>query len=413
MSGLPRGWERVPVGDVCEVVGGSTPKTSVGKHWGGDIPWITPNDLSGHDGKYISRGERSITEAGYASCSTTLMPAGSVLFSSRAPIGYLAIATNPVCTNQGFKSFVPSDAVRSDYLYWYLRFAVHDIRTMGSGTTFSEISGKVAKTIPLVLAPLDEQKRIVEAIEEQFSRLDAGVESLQRAKRNLSRFRMSILKAGVEGRIPSSHAARWDRWTIGQMAHVGSGATPKRGNQLYWVGGSIPWVTSGQLNAPLVTEPADYITEKAVDETSLRLWPAGTILVAMYGEGKTRGKCSELAFRSTTNQACAAIVLDDRFARLKPFLKLFLTSQYEQNRRLASGGVQPNLNLGLIKSMEVPVPSVADQDRVVAEVERLLSVIDSLQATLETGLGRSEPLRQSILSNAFSGQLIPPIREVV
>lgn len=140
MKDLPPGWQTVPIGDVCTVVGGSTQKTSVNEYWGGGIPWITPNDLSGHNGKYVSRGARSITQSGYDSCSTTLLPAGTVLFSSRAPIGYVAITASPVCTNQGFKSFVPSDAVRRDYLYWYLRFAVPDIRSMRSGRTFSEIS---------------------------------------------------------------------------------------------------------------------------------------------------------------------------------------------------------------------------------------------------------------------------------
>jgi type I restriction enzyme S subunit len=125
----------------------------------------------------------------------------------------------------------------------------------------------------------------------------------------------------------------------------------------------------------------------------------------MYGEGKTRGKCSELAFPSTTNQACAAIVLNEEFEHIRPFLKLFLSARYEQTRRLASGGVQPNLSLGLIKSIEVPIPPAAEQVRIVLEAERLLSFVESLHEVLELALRRSEPLRRTILSEALGGRL--------
>jgi len=262
------------------------------------------------------------------------------------------------------------------------------------------------RSFPLTLPPLDEQQRIVEAIEEHFSRLDAGVESLHRAKRNLARLRVSILRAGVEGHLTASDPKTWERRSIDQIGRVGSGATPKRGKSGYWVGGTIPWVTSGQLNDPLVTEPADYITERAIQETSVQLWPVGTILVAMYGEGKTRGKCSELAFPSTTNQACAAIVLNEEYAEMRPFLKLVLTARYEENRRLASGGVQPNLSLGLIKSIEVPIPERAVQCRIVEEADRLLSVVESLEKTITLGMIRSDGLKRAILREAFNGGLV-------
>lgn len=218
MKELPEGWKVLPMSSIAEIVGGSTPKTSVPEYWGGDIPWITPNDLSGYSNKYIDRGERSITAAGYESCSTRMVPLGTVLFTSRAPIGYVAIASAPMSTNQGFKSFVPSERVSSDYLYWYLKHATPMISEMASGTTFPEISGKVAKSIPVVVAPEHEQQRIVEAIEEQFSRLDAGVESLQRANSRLAKLRATILNWAVEGRLSVSKGTSWEPITIREIA---------------------------------------------------------------------------------------------------------------------------------------------------------------------------------------------------
>lgn len=131
----------------------------------------------------------------------------------------------------------------------------------------------------------------------------------------------------------------------------------------------------------------------------------------MYGEGKTRGKCSELTIEATTNQAIASIVLDSAASSMKAMLKLFLMSNYETMRRAASGGVQPNLNLSIIRHINVPVPPRDEQIRIVAEVERRLSVIDQLEATVESNLKRVEALRQSILRMAFSGKLVASKQE--
>jgi len=123
----------------------------------------------------------------------------------------------------------------------------------------------------------------------------------------------------------------------------------------------------------------------------------------MYGEGRTRGKCSELMIRATTNQAIAAISTHDY---LRGYLKLFLMKNYEDIRKTASGGVQPNLNLGIVKAIEVPLPPPAEQHRIVAEVERRLSVVEELEAVVDANLKRAERLRQSILKLAFEGRLV-------
>jgi type I restriction enzyme S subunit len=125
----------------------------------------------------------------------------------------------------------------------------------------------------------------------------------------------------------------------------------------------------------------------------------------MYGEGRTRGKCSELLIAACTNQACAAIVFREELVVFRPFVKLFLTASYESNRRLASGGVQPNLSLGLIKRLEVPLPPVREQVRIVDEVQRRLSVIAALKTTMDSGLHRAATLRRQILAAAFTGEL--------
>ncbi|MDB4632857.1 restriction endonuclease subunit S [bacterium] len=131
---------KVRLGDVAEIVSGSTPKTTVAEYWGGGIPWITPKDLSTQQSPSIASGAKSISQAGLKSCSTRLIPEGSVLFSSRAPIGLVAVARNALCTNQGFKSLVPRGDAHSGFLYHTLRHDRPKLEALGSGATFKELS---------------------------------------------------------------------------------------------------------------------------------------------------------------------------------------------------------------------------------------------------------------------------------
>ena len=160
-------WKTCKLSEIGVIVGGATPSTKNPEFYDGNIPWITPKDLTNWSNMYISKGERSITKAGYDSASCKMMPKGSVLFTSRAPIGYIAIAANEVCTNQGFKSVVPNtELIDSQFLYYSLIFNKNKIIAMGSGTTFAEISGKVMANVEISLPPLDIQKKIAAQLSE-------------------------------------------------------------------------------------------------------------------------------------------------------------------------------------------------------------------------------------------------------
>ena len=157
---LPESWMFARLKHIGEVIGGGTPKTSIDEYWDGDIPWLTPADLSGYEDMHISTGARTITELGLKSSSAQLLPENAILYSSRAPIGYIAIAANPISTNQGFKSVVPYNSLMSPYLYYCLKARTSDIVRRATGTTFKEISGsEMAETI-VPLPPINEQQRI-------------------------------------------------------------------------------------------------------------------------------------------------------------------------------------------------------------------------------------------------------------
>ena len=176
-------WKTCTIADLGTVVGGATPSTKKEENYeGGTIAWITPKDLAGYTGRYIWHGERNITEVGLNSCSAKMMPAHSILFSSRAPIGYVAIAGQDMCTNQGFKSVVPNDNTDYMFLYYLLKYNKGKIEAMGSGTTFKEVSGSTMKGIEVTIPEsLDEQKKIasiLSAIDEKIEKNEAINENL-------------------------------------------------------------------------------------------------------------------------------------------------------------------------------------------------------------------------------------------
>jgi len=254
------------------------------------------------------------------------------------------------------------------------------------------------------IAPPVEQERIVAEVEKQFSRLDEAVANLKRVKANLKRYKTAVLDAAVNGRLGIEDAASgaglpagWQWSSVGELATVGTGATPARSNEAFW-GGTIPWITSSAVNEPFVAAADQSVTAEALRQTNLTLYPPGTLLVAMYGEGKTRGKCSELRIAATTNQALAALQVDPA---VRPWLKLFLEHNYDNTRRIASGGVQPNLNLGLVRSIGLPLPPVNEQHRIVAEVDRRFSIAREIGTEIDASLARAQALRSATLTRAF------------
>lgn len=194
-------WIKLQLKDVGKIISGGTPKTAINDYWGHEVSWITPADLSGYHQKFISKGKKSITKKGLENSSAKLMPAGSVLFSSRAPIGYTVIAKNELTTNQGFKSLVPYSILDSEYIFYYFKCSKQLAESKASGTTFKELSAKAFSLLPIPLAPLPEQRAIVGKIEQLFSELDNGIANLKAAREKLDIYRQAVLKKAFEGEL--------------------------------------------------------------------------------------------------------------------------------------------------------------------------------------------------------------------
>jgi len=198
---LPKGWIWTTIGEIGIVQSGGTPSTRNQEFWGDEISWITPADLSGYNEKYISKGNRSLSKIGLDYSSAKLLPKGTILFSSRAPIGYTVIAKNELATNQGFKNLIPTKSLNSEYVYYYFQTLKSQAEKVASGTTFLELSAIKFSLLPFPLAPLKEQQRIVSKIESLFSELDEVEKGLQKAKQQLEVYRQSLLKSAFDGKL--------------------------------------------------------------------------------------------------------------------------------------------------------------------------------------------------------------------
>lgn len=212
----------------------------------------------------------------------------------------------------------------------------------------------------------------------------------------------------TEDEKPFEIPETWEWVRLEDIAFVGTGSTPDRSNSEYY-GGTIPWVNSSLTQNDFICDTPECITEKAIEETSCRIYPIGTLIVAMYGQGKTRGQVSELKIVAATNQACAAINVYE--SNINSYVKLFFKYNYTTIRKEAAGGAQPNLNLIKIKKIFIPLPPLSEQHRIVAKIEELMPLVeeyDKAQKELDALNAKlPEALKKSILQEAIQGKLIP------
>jgi type I restriction enzyme S subunit len=211
-------------------------------------------------------------------------------------------------------------------------------------------------------------------------------------------------KAPPQPRAEEDLPEGWCWTTVEALVDVATGATPLR-KQTGYYNGSIPWITSGAANDGLITRASEHITELALKETNAKVFPAGTLVVAMYGEGQTRGRIAELRIDAATNQALAALLFDEHSVALRPYLRVFFRENYERIRRFSFGGVQPNLSLGVIRETELPLPPLEEQAEIVRRVDELLALATQLDRKATSAGRRLDQTARAVLAKAFRGDL--------
>lgn len=251
--------------DIAEIIAGGTPSTKIEQYWNGEIAWITPKDLANHSGRYISRGERNITKEGLENSSTKLMPINSVLFTSRAPIGYVAIAKNQVCTNQGFKSLVCKDSIcYYMYIYYWLIYNTDYIKSKANGSTFQEISTNVMKEIEIELPSIDYQKKVANILE----KIDEEIELNNQINDNLYEIQKCYFKKLFKSN------SKYEIVRLDELCSISAGGdAPKEKSN----------IKSEKYNIPIISNSIDndgiygYTDKSKINAKSITISARGTI----------------------------------------------------------------------------------------------------------------------------------------
>lgn len=413
MSELPRGWVEATLGELCEFNPKHDPETDRET----TVSFVPMPAVDDETGTIIDRSNiRPLSEVwkGY-----THFANADVIFAKITPCmenGKIAVARDlengMACGSTEFHVLRSTGAVEPDFVWRFLRQKSYRQLAEGSMTGAvgqRRVPKSFLEATALPLPPLAEQKRIVAKLDALNAKSARARTELARIETLVSRYKQAVLSKAFSGELTREWrgGAEWPLVRLEDIADVGTGATPKRGTSNYYDGGTVPWITSGAVNQGQIFDADEFITELALKETNCKIFPAGTLVVAMYGEGKTRGKVAILGFNAATNQALAAIQIRDLKISIKSYVFLFLQFIYLALRDEAAGGVQPNLNLSIIKSIELPLPLPAEQHEIVHRIETAFARIDRLAAQAKRALELVGKLDEAILAKAFRGELVP------
>ncbi len=389
------GWEIIPLGKLCEVEGGNAAPQGNHNFERGTVPFVRMKDL----GRYHFTDNLNVTDDLLTDTAVSqfrmkifdpgciLFPrSGSVALNHRAILGVHACVVSHIGVLRDFKP-----KINSRFLYRFLQ--TYDMTNLSKKTTgVDSIAFSDVKMIPITVPPLHEQDRIA-------SILDAA-EELLRLREQADRRTSDLIPALFHEMFGDSatNLKRWPLATLGDLGDIGTGTTPSRENPENY-GGTIPWVKTTEVRGVQIAETEERLTEQGIKNGRCKIFPKGSIVIAMYGQGKTMGRTAVLGIDACTNQACAVLKPDVKYRT--EYVLTYLQMSYDALRLLGRGGNQPNLNLDLVRKFTIPNPPVLLQEQFVKKVSEM-QILGSKQAHSRCRLG---DLFQSLHHRAFRGEL--------
>jgi type I restriction enzyme S subunit len=399
------GWKTASLGRVAHITMGQSP----------DSKYYSAEEKSGMPFLQGCAEFQSRFPASALFCSQVKKTAnrGAILFSVRAPVGKINIADRDYIIGRGLAAILGIE-VDQGYLEHYLVYVETRFRNASQGSTFEAINSSELNGWPIDYPPSKpEQAKIAEilsTVDRAIEQTEALIAKQQRIKTGLMQ---DLLTRGIDehgnlrsekthkfkdsplGRIP----VEWEVKPVGELARVRSGATPSRSNTQFWDDGTIPWVKTGEVNFSDISETEEKVTELALKKLSLHLEPAGTVIVAMYGQGGTRGRCGFLGIAATTNQACASIYGSQEII-LQRYLYQYLVSKYTELRTAGHGSNQLNLNGRLLSQFQMKLPPFSEQVR----ISNSFSAIDARTIQSHNQLRKLLSLRTALMQDLLTGK---------
>ncbi|PCJ81099.1 MAG: restriction endonuclease subunit S [Bacteroidetes bacterium] len=356
-------WRQIKIQEFADVVGGGTPSTRVKEYWGGNIPWIGPKDLSKYDFRFIKNGERNITKKGLSDSSAKLLPINTVMMTSRAPIGYLALAENEICTNQGFQNLICKEGIASPFFVYYLLANNLDkIKSIATGATFPEISKTKLKGIALPLPPLQTQKRIADiliAYDDLIENNLKRIKLLEQTTQNIYKeWFVNMRFPGHENITINQETGLPEGWNYGVVSEFGTvitGKTPSTKKVEYY-GNEVPFVKTPDMHSsPYVIDTFTSLSTLGAESQKNKFLPKDSVMVSCIG---TAGVVALVSRPSQTNQQINSVTFDGNYKsfyfycfskELKPLLEGLGSN----------GATMVNVNKGKFEGIKILIP-IAD-----------------------------------------------------
>ena len=390
---MREGWVKKHLGEVCEIYNGGTPSTNNPEYWDGGIQWITPKDMGKSKDMYVSRCERTITPEGVEHSSTKVLPVRSVIVSSRAPIGYVAINEVPMATNQGCKGFVLGKEIYPEFLYYFLLSSTDLLNKLGTGATFKEVSGKKLAGIELPFPSLPEQQRIVDILDREFAKIDTlkanAAKSLQAAK--------DLFQATLKKELEPKEG--WKTQMIGQICILKSGNSNANNSP----SGSLPFVKVGDMNIEgnevFITCSSRYVD---YESNKKGVFPVGSVIFPKRGGAILTNKK-----RLTATEICCDLNIMGVFPKYDILTPEYLFAFFQgvDMASIYDGAAIPQINNGDISPLRISFPNVQTQKCIVSRLEDLNDKCNTLQQNYQKTLTLCDDLKQSLLRKAFNGEL--------
>jgi len=346
-------WPVVKLGDVVlDMKDGGTPSRKNPEYFGGKIKWCVVKDIQPE----ITETKETLTELGLKNSSAKVWPKDSVIISLGASIGHVGIAKVPVATKQGLSGIVVNKKkILPEFLYQILLVKKDIIQSFATGVTIKEVRpSKLKELLIFPLPPIRVQKEILKRIEGKQEIINDAKELIAKVERERAN----------SGQIFERLDCEWVE--LGEVCKTTSGGTPLKSRMEYYEDGSIPWLKSGEVDQGFIYKSQEKITEKGLKDSSAKIFPKDTVLVAMYGA--TAGKVGLLKFEATTNQAICGILPNDKL--YPEFLYYYLMSQTQKIVKLSGGGAQPNISQNIIRKIKIPLPSLEIQKQIAGRFKR-------------------------------------------
>jgi len=420
---VPEHWECAAVRRFSRVFAGATPSRAVQDYWnGGTIPWIASGDVNL---RRITGARQFITEAGFAASSTKWIQPGSLVLALAGQgrtKGMVATVECRTTCNQSLAAIEPSPRISNhQFLAYYLESRYLDLRALVGDGLRDGLNLEHVRAIPTPLPPLPEQAAIVRFLDHADRRIRRYIRAKQKLIKLLEEQKQAIIhRAVTRGLDPNARLKHsgvewlgdvpehWEVWQIGHFARVGNGSTPSRGNTSYWTGGTYPWLNSSSVNAGTVTTSDQYVTEVALRECHLPRVPAGSVLVAITGQGKTRGKAAVLSIEATINQHIAFITLRKPGEIVTAgYLQKFLIAAYAELRRMSddSGSTKGALTCEDLRHFRVVLPPISAQRRILQSIDDSLAEVERASRVAEGEIDLLREYRTRLIADVVTGKL--------